>query len=43
MRKLPISYLLQKKTFALSKMQQIVVYQASFYDLKFDIWFVISL
>ena len=44
MRKPPINYLLQKKAFVLSKMQQIMVYQTSLYDLKFDIYlFVISL
>lgn len=44
MRKRSINYLLQNKTSALSKMQQIMVYQTSLYDLKFDIClFVISL
>ena len=38
MRKPPINYLLQKKAFALSKMQQIMVYQTSLYDLK--IWYI---
>ena len=32
MRKTFINYPLQKKTFALSKMQQIMVYQTSLYD-----------